>query len=240
MPCFTYPLQYRSSSNSSYQCNWSSKCSRTCEQAKIPVFQASTSEVYGDPEISPQKKVMLVQSPMGPRACYDEGKRCAETLFFDYQRQYGLDVRVGRIFNTYGPRMHPQDGRVVSNFIVQALNEGDITIYGDGSQSRSFCYVDDMIQALIKMMNLSQPLHMPLNLGNPSEITISSLAKIVVDMVDSDSAIKHVTLPIDDPKSVSLTLALPNKYLIGRHLQTFLLDLSQQSLISGICLRTNI
>ena len=132
---------------------------------KIPVFQASTSEVYGDPEISPQKESYVGSvNPIGPRACYDEGKRCAETLFFDYQRQYGLDVRVGRIFNTYGPRMHPQDGRVVSNFIVQALNEGDITIYGDGSQSRSFCYVDDMIQALIKMMNLSQPLQMPLNL----------------------------------------------------------------------------
>ena len=171
------------------------------KRLKIPVFQASTSEVYGDPEISPQKESYVGSvNPIGPRACYDEGKRCAETLFFDYQRQYGLDVRVGRIFNTYGPRMHPQDGRVVSNFIVQALNEGDITIYGDGSQSRSFCYVDDMIQALIKMMNLSQPLHMPLNLGNPSEITISSLAKIIVDMVDSDSAIKHVTLPIDDPK----------------------------------------
>ncbi|MEK9622407.1 MAG: UDP-glucuronic acid decarboxylase family protein [Alphaproteobacteria bacterium] len=168
---------------------------------RIPVFQASTSEVYGDPEISPQKETYVGSvNPIGPRACYDEGKRCAETLFFDYRRQHGLDVRVGRIFNTYGPRMHPQDGRVVSNFIVQALNGEDITIYGDGSQTRAFCYVDDMVQALMKMMNLAEPLQTPVNLGNPSEITIGSLAKTIVDMVGGNCAVQHLPLPVDDPK----------------------------------------
>ncbi|MEL0077394.1 MAG: UDP-glucuronic acid decarboxylase family protein, partial [Alphaproteobacteria bacterium] len=168
---------------------------------RIPVFQASTSEVYGDPEISPQKETYVGSvNPIGPRACYDEGKRCAETLFFDYRRQHGLDVRVGRIFNTYGPRMHPQDGRVVSNFIVQALNGEDITIYGDGSQTRAFCYVDDMVQALMKMMNLAEPLQTPVNLGNPSEITIGSLAETIVDMVGGNCAVRHLPLPADDPK----------------------------------------
>lgn len=168
---------------------------------RIPVFQASTSEVYGDPEISPQDESYVGSvNPIGPRACYDEGKRCAETLFFDYHRQYNLDVRVGRIFNTYGPRMHPQDGRVVSNFIVQAINGEDITIYGDGSQTRSFCYVDDMVQAMIKMMMLEKSIKTPVNLGNPSEITINFLAKKIVEMVGSDSQIKHLALPIDDPK----------------------------------------
>ena len=168
---------------------------------KIPVFQASTSEVYGDPEISPQKENYVGSvNPIGPRACYDEGKRCAETLFFDYKRQYDLDVRVGRIFNTYGPRMHPQDGRVVSNFIVQALNGDDITIYGDGSQTRSFCYVDDMVQALIEMMKLQQPPEMPVNLGNPFEITIGSLAKSIVEIIGLDCTIRYMPLPVDDPK----------------------------------------
>ena len=139
-------------------------------------------------------------NPIGPRACYDEGKRCAETLFFDYRRQYDLDVRVGRIFNTYGPRMHPQDGRVVSNFIVQALKGEDITIYGDGNQTRSFCYVDDMVEAMIKMMNLNQTLKTPINLGNPSEIKIGSLAKTIVDMVGNECAIRYLPLPVDDPK----------------------------------------
>jgi len=168
---------------------------------RIPVFQASTSEVYGDPEISPQKETYVGSvNPIGPRACYDEGKRCAETLFFDYRRQHGLDVRVGRIFNTYGPRMHPQDGRVVSNFIVQALNGEDITIYGDGSQTRAFCYVDDMVQALMKMMNLTETLQTPVNLGNPSEITIGGLAETIIDMVGGNCAVRHLPLPIDDPK----------------------------------------
>ena len=168
---------------------------------KIPVFQASTSEVYGDPEISPQKESYVGSvNPIGPRACYDEGKRCAETLFFDYRRQYDLDVRVGRIFNTYGPYMHPQDGRVISNFIVQALNSKDITIYGDGSQTRSFCYVDDMVKAMIKLMNLRQAPDTPVNLGNPSEITIGSLANTVLDMVGGDCTIRHLPLPADDPK----------------------------------------
>ena len=150
---------------------------------------------------------MSVLNPIGPRACYDEGKRCAETLFFDYRRQYDLDVRVGRIFNTYGPRMHPQDGRVVSNFIIQALKNEDITVYGDGSQTRSFCYVEDMVKALIKMMDLTYPLKTPVNLGNSSEITIGNLAKTIIDMVGSDCAIKYLPLPIDIRNSVNQTLA---------------------------------
>jgi UDP-glucuronate decarboxylase len=181
---------------------------------KIPVFQASTSEVYGDPEISPQKESYVGSvNPIGPRACYDEGKRCAETLFFDYRRQYDLDVRVGRIFNTYGPRMHPQDGRVVSNFIVQALNGDDITIYGDGSQTRSFCYIDDMVQAMIEMMKLQQPPEMPVNLGSPSEITIGSLADSIVEIIGSDCNIRYLPLPVDDPKQRQPDIGLAKQIL---------------------------
>ena len=164
------------------------------------IFQASTSEVYGDPEIHPQHEGYLGRvNPIGPRACYDEGKRCAETLFFDYYRQYGVDVRVGRIFNTYGPRMSHDDGRVVSNFIVQALRGNPITVYGDGSQTRSFCYVDDMIDAFVKFMNADGPLPGPMNLGNPSEFTIKQLADIVIRKVKTDSKIEINPLPVDDP-----------------------------------------
>jgi UDP-glucuronate decarboxylase len=168
---------------------------------RIPVLQASTSEVYGDPEVHPQHEVYLGNvNPIGPRACYDEGKRCAESLLFDYHRQYRLPIRVVRIFNTYGPNMHPEDGRVVSNFIVQALRGEDITIYGDGSQTRSFCYVDDLVEALIRMMNAKRGVTGPINLGNPGEFTIHELARLVIELANSSSRIVYRDLPMDDPR----------------------------------------
>lgn len=164
------------------------------------ILQASTSEVYGNPEVHPQvESYWGYVNSIGKRACYDEGKRCAETLFFDYHRQNGLNIRVVRIFNTYGPRMHPNDGRVVSNFIVQALGSLDITIYGDGSHTRSFCYVDDMVMGLTKMMNGPDDLIGPINLGNPAEITIIDLAKKILEMINSKSKIVFKELPDDDP-----------------------------------------
>ena len=167
----------------------------------IKIFQASTSEVYGDPEIHPQEETYWGNvNPIGIRSCYDEGKRCAETLFFDYHRQYGLDIKVARIFNTYGPRMHPKDGRVVSNFIVQALNNENITIYGDGTQTRSFCYVEDMINAFIKFMRTNKQVSGPINLGNPSEYKILDLAEIIIELTNSTSKIIYKKLPYDDPK----------------------------------------
>nr|CRH06481.1 putative UDP-glucuronate decarboxylase. Containing NAD(P)-binding Rossmann-fold domains [Candidatus Magnetococcus massalia] len=168
-------------------------------QAKI--FQASTSEVYGDPEIHPQVESYWGNvNPIGTRACYDEGKRCAETLFFDYHRQMDLDIRVARIFNTYGPRMHPNDGRVVSNFIVQALKGEDITLYGDGLQTRSFCYVDDLIEAFVRFMNLEGREPGPVNMGNPHEFTIKELAESVIDLVGAKSTMIYQPLPSDDPR----------------------------------------
>jgi UDP-glucuronate decarboxylase len=164
------------------------------------IFQASTSEVYGDPAVHPQREEYWGNvNPIGPRACYDEGKRCAETLFFDYHRQFGVDIRVVRIFNTYGPRMHPQDGRVVSNFIVQALQDKPITIYGDGSQTRSFCYVDDLIEGFLKLMDAPDTVTGPVNIGNPGEFTIRQLAEIVIEMTGSRSEIVQMPLPQDDP-----------------------------------------
>ena len=164
------------------------------------ILQASTSEVYGDPEIHPQTEDYWGRvNPLGARACYDEGKRCAETLFFDYQRQYHLKIKVARIFNTYGPRMHPNDGRVVSNFVIQALNDRPITIYGSGSQTRSFCYVDDMISGLIALMESGDEITGPVNLGNPSELTVRELADIVCRLLDSKSTIEFRELPEDDP-----------------------------------------
>jgi UDP-glucuronate decarboxylase len=164
------------------------------------VFQASTSEVYGDPEIHPQPEEYRGNvNPIGPRACYDEGKRCAETLFFDYHRQHGVKIKVARIFNTYGPRMHPNDGRVVSNFIMQALRNDPITIYGDGSQTRSFCYCDDLIDGFIRLMATSDDVTGPINLGNPGEFTIKQLAEKVIDMVGSKSKLTFEDLPVDDP-----------------------------------------
>lgn len=165
------------------------------------IFQASTSEVYGDPTVHPQTEDYWGNvNPIGFRSCYDEGKRCAETLFFDYHRQHDLDIKVVRIFNTYGPRMHPNDGRVVSNFIVQALKGEDITIYGDGAQTRSFCYVDDMIEGFIRMMESPAGLTGPINLGNPGEFTIRQLAELVIELTGTKSQIVARPLPQDDPK----------------------------------------
>ena len=164
------------------------------------VFQASTSEVYGDPEVHPQVETYRgAVNPIGPRACYDEGKRAAETLCFDYHRQFGTEIKVVRIFNTYGPRMHPQDGRVVSNFVVQALKGEDITIFGDGSQTRSFCYVDDLVSGLIALMESPDEVTGPINLGNPVEQTILQLAEMVLERVDSSSKLVRKPLPSDDP-----------------------------------------
>ncbi len=180
------------------------------KRLKIKILQASTSEVYGDPKIHPQPEHYRGNvNPIGPRACYDEGKRCAETLFFDYHRQHKLKIKVIRIFNTYGPRMHPNDGRVVSNFIVQALRGEDITIYGDGLQTRSFCYVDDLIEGIIKMMNSPDDFTGPINLGNPSEFTILELAEKIISMTGSNSKIVFKPLPEDDPlqRKPDITLA---------------------------------
>jgi UDP-glucuronate decarboxylase len=171
------------------------------KRAKAKILQASTSEVYGDPAVHPQSEEYWGNvNPIGPRSCYDEGKRCAETLFFDYQRQHGMRIKVARIFNTYGPRMHPNDGRVVSNFIVQALQNKDITVYGDGNQTRSFCYVDDLVDGLVRLMNSKDDIVGPLNLGNPSEFTIRQLAEAVIDLTGSRSKVVHRPLPQDDPK----------------------------------------
>jgi UDP-glucuronate decarboxylase len=174
-------------------------CLGLAKRVKARIFQASTSEVYGDPEIHPQVETYRGSvNPIGIRACYDEGKRVAETLFFDYHRQNGVDIRVVRIFNTYGPRMHPGDGRVVSNFIVQALKNEDITVYGDGQQTRSFCYVDDLVDGFIRMMNCENFIG-PVNLGNPGEFTILELAEAVIRLTDSSSKIIYEPLPQDDP-----------------------------------------
>lgn len=180
---------------------------------KARVFQASTSEVYGDPEQHPQQESYWGRvNPIGPRSCYDEGKRCAETLYFDYHRQYNLDIKVVRIFNTYGPRMHPNDGRVVSNFIVQALKGEDITMYGTGSQTRSFCYVDDLIEGFVRMMATEKGVTGPINLGNPGEFTMLELAEKVIQLTGSKSKLVFMPLPTDDPKQrqPDITLAKEN------------------------------
>jgi UDP-glucuronate decarboxylase len=167
----------------------------------IKVFQASTSEVYGDPTVHPQREEYWGNvNPIGPRACYDEGKRCAETLFFDYARTYDLRIKVCRIFNTYGPRMRPDDGRVVSNFIVQALQGDDLTIYGDGNQTRSFCYVDDLVEGFVRLMNSPDDVTGPINLGNPGEFTVRELAELVVELTGTRSKIIYRPLPADDPR----------------------------------------
>lgn len=171
------------------------------KRIRAKILQASTSEVYGDPESHPQDETYWGRvNPIGPRSCYDEGKRCAETLFFDYRRQHNLSIKVARIFNTYGPRMRPYDGRVVSNFIVQALSNQPITIYGDGQQTRSFCYVEDMIDGLVRLMNTSDEVVGPMNLGNPAEITMVELAALVVELTGARSKINFRPLPVDDPK----------------------------------------
>jgi UDP-glucuronate decarboxylase len=169
------------------------------KRTRARIFQASTSEVYGDPAIHPQPESYRGSvNTFGPRACYDEGKRCAETLFFDYHRQYGVDIRIARIFNTYGPRMHPNDGRVVSNFIVQALRGQPVTLYGDGQQTRSFCYVDDLIEGFVRLMN-ADGVTTPVNIGNPGEFTVRELAELVIELTGSRSEIVHRPLPQDDP-----------------------------------------
>jgi len=171
------------------------------KRLKIKVLQASTSEVYGDPTVHPQTEEYWGNvNPIGTRSCYDEGKRCAETLFFDYNRQLGLRIKVARIFNTYGPRMHPNDGRVVSNFIVQALHDKDITIYGDGSQTRAFCYVDDLIDGLVRLMDSRDDFTGPVNLGNPNEFTMRELAELVIELTGTKSRVSYKELPSDDPK----------------------------------------
>jgi len=171
------------------------------KRLQCPVLQFSTSEVYGDPRVHPQDESYWGHvNPIGPRSCYDEGKRCAETLFFDYHRQHKLSIKIARIFNTYGPRMHPNDGRVVSNFIVQALKSEPITVYGDGSQTRSFCFVDDLITAIIRLMGTSHDVTGPINIGNPSECSVLSLAKTIIDLTGSRSSIEFNPLPHDDPQ----------------------------------------
>ena len=180
------------------------------KRTRAKILQASTSEVYGDPQVHPQTEDYRGSvNPIGPRACYDEGKRCAETLFFDYYRQHGLNIRVARIFNTYGPRMLPDDGRVVSNFIVQALKGEPITIYGDGGQTRSFCYVDDLVEGLIRLMDAPDEVTGPMNLGNPDEFTIRQLAEVVIRLTSSSSTVEQHPLPADDPvqRCPDITLA---------------------------------
>jgi UDP-glucuronate decarboxylase len=184
------------------------------KRLKIKILLASTSEVYGDPTVHPQPETYWGNvNPIGPRACYDEGKRCAETLFFDYHRQHRLKIKVARIFNTYGPRMHPNDGRVVSNFIVQALKGEDITVYGDGKQTRSFCYVDDMIDGLIRLMNTGDDFTGPVNLGNPEEYSILQLAETIIRLTGSKSRIVFKPLPPDDPKQRCPDITLARKVL---------------------------
>ncbi len=186
------------------------------KRIRAKIFQASTSEVYGDPEVHPQTEDYRGHvNPLGPRACYDEGKRCAETLFFDYHRQHGLRIKVARIFNTYGPRMHPNDGRVVSNFIVQALQGQDITIYGEGEQTRSFCYVDDLIDGFLRLMATADSVTGPVNLGNPVEMTIRELAEKVIDLTGSKSKLVHRPLPQDDPTQRCPDITLAKKLLDG-------------------------
>jgi UDP-glucuronate decarboxylase len=184
------------------------------KRTKAKILLASTSEVYGDPAVHPQTENYWGNvNPVGPRSCYDEGKRCAETLFFDYYREHNVKIKVARIFNTYGPRMHPNDGRVVSNFIVQALQGKDITIYGDGSQTRSFCYVDNMVDALVALMNSEDDFTGPVNIGNPNEFSIRELAEKVISMIESSSKIIYQSLPENDPLRRQPDITLANKVL---------------------------
>lgn len=184
------------------------------KRVRARIFQASTSEVYGDPEVHPQREDYWGHvNPIGLRSCYDEGKRCAETLFFDYYRQHGLEIKVGRIFNTYGPRMHPHDGRVISNFIVQALKNQPITLYGDGQQTRSFCYADDLIEAFVRFMASPADFTGPVNLGNPVEFTIRELAELVLELTGSTTPLVHRELPADDPRQRKPDISLAQEKL---------------------------
>jgi UDP-glucuronate decarboxylase len=187
------------------------------KRVKAKILQASTSEVYGDPAVHPQTEDYWGNvNPIGPRSCYDEGKRCAETLFFDYHRQHKLPIKVARIFNTYGPRMHPNDGRVVSNFIVQALQNHDITIYGDGRQTRAFCYVDDLVDGLVRLMGTSEAVTGPVNLGNPVEFSVRELAETVIELTGSASRIVNMPLPTDDPRQRRPDIGKANELLDWR------------------------
>jgi UDP-glucuronate decarboxylase len=184
------------------------------KRLKAKILQTSTSEIYGDPEIHPQSETYWGRvNPIGYRSCYDEGKRCAETLFFDYRRQHGVEIKVVRIFNTYGPRMHPNDGRVISNIVLQAMRNQDITLYGDGSQTRSFCYVDDLVDALVRMMETSDEVTGPVNIGNPNEFTIRQLAELVVELTGSASKITFRPLPPDDPRQRKPDISLAAQLL---------------------------
>ena len=189
-------------------------CLNLATKLKAKIFQASTSEVYGDPNVNPQSEDYWGNvNTVGIRSCYDEGKRCAETFFIDYKREYDLNIKIGRIFNTYGPRMHPNDGRVVSNFIIQALKNEDITIYGDGNQTRSFCYCDDLINAFLKLMNTRKEFFGPINLGNPEEFTMIELAEIILKLTNSSSNLTFKPLPKDDPKQRCPNITVAKKEL---------------------------
>jgi len=189
-------------------------CLNLAKKLKAKIFQASTSEVYGDPNVHPQSENYWGNvNTTGIRSCYDEGKRCAETFFIDYKRTYNLDIKIGRIFNTYGPRMHPNDGRVVSNFIIQALKNKDITIYGDGNQTRSFCYCDDLIDSFILLMKTNSHFYGPVNLGNPGEFTIVELAEMIISLTNSNSKLSFDLLPKDDPKQRCPDITLAKKEL---------------------------
>ncbi len=184
------------------------------KRVNAKILQASTSEVYGDPDLHPQPESYRGSvNPIGPRSCYDEGKRCAETLFFDYRRQHGLLIKVARIFNTYGPRMHPNDGRVVSNFVIQALQGKPITIYGDGRQTRSFCYVSDLVDGLMRLMNSADDITGPVNLGNPQELSVVELAETIIGMTGSGSTLVHEALPTDDPRKRQPDISLARELL---------------------------
>jgi UDP-glucuronate decarboxylase len=184
------------------------------KRTNAKILQASTSEVYGDPQVHPQNEQYWGHvNPIGSRSCYDEGKRCAETLFFDYYRQHELPIKVARIFNTYGPRMHPNDGRVVSNFVLQALNGYDITVYGDGQQTRSFCYVDDLVEGLIRLMDTGDTVTGPVNLGNPTETTIGELAELILELTESRARVSYKPLPEDDPRRRKPDISLAREVL---------------------------
>lgn len=203
MACPASPVSYQSDPVQTVKTNVHGAINMLglAKRTSAKIFQASTSEVYGDPDIHPQQESYVGSvNPIGIRSCYDEGKRCAETLFFDYHRQHQLEIKIGRIFNTYGPRMDKEDGRVVSNFIVQALKNEDITLYGDGEQTRSFCYVSDLIKVITTLMDSDKSVTGPINIGNPHEITVKELAERIVKMTNSESKIKYLPLPQDDPK----------------------------------------
>jgi UDP-glucuronate decarboxylase len=216
MACPASPVQYQSDPVQTVKTSVHGAINMLglAKRVNARILQASTSEVYGNPEVHPQTEGYFGSvNPIGIRACYDEGKRCAETLFFDYHRQYNVDIKVARIFNTYGPNMHPQDGRVVSNFIVQALRGEDITIFGDGSQSRSFCYVDDLVSGLTKLMNSRVGLTGPINLGNPAEYTMIELAEEILRQVGGSSKLVYRELPADDPKKRRPNIELAKREL---------------------------